>query len=169
MIITDLLGDYLDEILKNTNIVNIVGKTVDLKKTEKDYVGECPFCNGKKFVVSESKQMYHCFDCEKGGNLLTFIEDMKFKGKRSAVDELNDKPYFKKSFEILNEIFPECTDEQRRKLFSVIQSLLIMKVMELTNNKSYVSYRDNGRFLKEFRFLCEFIKSEQDTQEDIFR
>ena len=62
--------------------------------------------------------------------------------------------------EILNESFPECTDEQRRKLFSVIQALLIMKVMELTNNKSYVSYRDNGRFLKEFRFLCEFIKSE---------
>lgn len=87
----------------------------------------------------------------------------KFEDKYKDVENM---PYFRESFLILKEMFPESTEAQRNRMFSTIQTLLHIKVFELTTNKSYVSYRDNGRFLKELRYLCEFIKSEQDTDED---
>lgn len=166
--IDKLLGDYLDEILKNINIVDIIGKTVDLKKIENGYTGECPFCKEQVLYVSKSQQIYHCSNCGEKGNAITFIDNIIINRDKNSIEKISKKQYFKKSFEILREFFPKCTEEQYREIFVVIQSLLHTKVMRLTKNKSYISYRDNGRFLKEFRFICEFIKSEQDTEEDKF-
>ena len=74
----------------------------------------------------------------------------------------------KESFEILKEVFPDLKDEEYRELFSSINGFLRKKIVTLCKNKSYISYRDGDRFLKDFRFLCEFMKREQEIEEDMF-
>ncbi len=57
------------------NIVDYVSRYVNLKKTGKNYVGLCPFHTEKtpSFTVSESKQIFYCFGCHVGGDLIEFL------------------------------------------------------------------------------------------------
>lgn len=68
----------IDEIREKTDIVEIVGQYVQLKKSGKDYFGLCPFHNEKtpSFSVAEDKQIFHCFGCGKGGNVFSFIQEI---------------------------------------------------------------------------------------------
>lgn len=77
-----LIPDHLVEEIKNrTNIVDIISRFVDLKRTGSNFKGLCPFHSEKtpSFVVSEEKQIFHCFGCGVGGNAFTFL--MKNEGK----------------------------------------------------------------------------------------
>ncbi|HKI73485.1 MAG TPA: DNA primase, partial [Pseudomonadales bacterium] len=67
--------DFIDELLERTDIVEIVGQRVTLKKAGKDYTGLCPFHNEKSpsFSVSADKQFYYCFGCQASGTALKFI------------------------------------------------------------------------------------------------
>ena len=67
--------DKLDEIRNATDIVDLVGSFVALKKRGKNYLGICPFHTEKtpSFNVSSDRQMYHCFGCGAGGNAFTFV------------------------------------------------------------------------------------------------
>jgi DNA primase len=74
----------LEELLNRINIVDVVSQHVKLRKSGKDYIGLCPFHNEKtpSFTVSIEKQIYYCFGCHEGGNLINFlmkIENMNFQ------------------------------------------------------------------------------------------
>lgn len=66
---------HIAHLVSHTNIIDILKEDIDLKKIGANYVASCPFCVSKKpaFTVSETKQFYHCFDCEKHGNVIDFI------------------------------------------------------------------------------------------------
>jgi DNA primase len=70
----------IDRILDRIDIVQIVSEYVQLKKTGRNFKACCPFHNEKtpSFVVSPDKQIYHCFGCGEGGNLISFV--MKQEG-----------------------------------------------------------------------------------------
>ena len=80
----------IDDILHSTDIVDIVGKYVPLKKAGSNFSGCCPFHNEKtpSFMVSPTKQIFKCFGCGKGGNVLTFIQEIEKIDFRDAVKEL---------------------------------------------------------------------------------
>lgn len=65
----------IDRIMDATNIVDVVGEFVTLKKAGVNYKGLCPFHNEKtpSFVVSPAKGVCHCFGCGKGGNSINFL------------------------------------------------------------------------------------------------
>ena len=67
--------DIIVRVREATNIVDVIGECVALKKTGKNLVGLCPFHADTKpsFTVSEEKQIFHCFGCGQGGNVLTFL------------------------------------------------------------------------------------------------
>lgn len=69
----------IDEIKKAHNIVDIIGEYVQLKKQGKNYFGLCPFHDEKtpSFSVTEDKQIFYCFGCKKGGNILTFLMELE--------------------------------------------------------------------------------------------
>lgn len=77
--------------------------------------------------------------------------------------------YHECAFKMLREYFPNLSGKQYSRVFSSISGLLTTKIFDLTTNKSYVSYRDNGRFLRDFAYICDFLKSEQETDEDSYR
>lgn len=58
------------------NILDYISKYVNLKKTGRNYVGLCPFHQEKtpSFAVNEERQIFHCFGCGVGGDLILFLE-----------------------------------------------------------------------------------------------
>ncbi|WP_286727860.1 MULTISPECIES: DNA primase [Sphingobacterium] len=67
--------ESIDKILDATRIEDVIGEVVTLKKKGSNFQGCCPFHdeNTPSFVVSPSKQMYKCFGCGAGGNVVTFL------------------------------------------------------------------------------------------------
>lgn len=80
--------DLVEEVRQRNDIVDVIGSYVRLQKKGSSHFGLCPFHNEKSpsFSVSGSKQMYYCFGCGEGGNVLTFI--MKYENY-SFVEALN--------------------------------------------------------------------------------
>ena len=68
---------FIQELLARTDVVEIVGRYVQLKKGGANFMGLCPFHGEKSpsFSVSPAKQFYHCFGCGKNGNAISFLID----------------------------------------------------------------------------------------------
>lgn len=67
--------ETIDRINDSADIVEVVSRTVELKKRGRNYFGLCPFHDEKtpSFSVAPDKGIYHCFGCGKGGNSVNFI------------------------------------------------------------------------------------------------
>jgi DNA primase len=68
-------SDYKTQVLAAVDIVELIGRTVSLKRAGKDYKGLCPFHQEKtpSFTVSPSRQFFHCYGCKAGGNAIDFV------------------------------------------------------------------------------------------------
>jgi DNA primase len=68
-------GDFKGAVLAVTDIVEVIGKTVALRRRGRTYVGLCPFHNEKSpsFNVNPERQFFHCFGCKAGGNVIDFV------------------------------------------------------------------------------------------------
>ena len=79
----------IDQILDRTDIVDLIGQRVKLKKTGRTYSGCCPFHQEKtpSFHVYRDKQYYHCFGCQANGNAIRFLMDID---NRNFVDVMKD-------------------------------------------------------------------------------
>ena len=66
---------FIQELIARTDVVEIVGRYVQLKKGGANFMGLCPFHGEKSpsFSVSPTKQFYHCFGCGKNGNAISFL------------------------------------------------------------------------------------------------
>ena len=67
--------EQIEEVRSRRDIVSVIGRYVRLKRTGSGYTGLCPFHNEKtpSFHVNPARQMYKCFGCGVGGNVLTFV------------------------------------------------------------------------------------------------
>lgn len=87
----------INQILESSNIVDIIGEYVDLKRAGSSFKGLCPFHNEKtpSFTVDEKKQLFHCFGCGAGGDVVSFImqkeglsypESLKFLADKAGIN-----------------------------------------------------------------------------------
>lgn len=82
--------EVVEEVRSRANIVDVIGNYVALKKKGANYFGLCPF-HGEKtpsFSVSPGKQMFYCFGCGKGGDVVKFLmdyENITFPDRKSVV------------------------------------------------------------------------------------
>ena len=67
--------ELIEEVRSANDIVDVISSYVHLQKKGNDYFGLCPFHNERtpSFSVSQKKQMYYCFGCGAGGNVVTFL------------------------------------------------------------------------------------------------
>ncbi len=81
---------FVQELLSRTDIVEIVGRHVQLKKAGINHKGLCPFHGEKSpsFIVSASRQTYHCFGCGVHGNAVGFLMEHSGMGFLDAVRDL---------------------------------------------------------------------------------
>ena len=89
--------DFKAQVLSVSDIIEVIGQSVALKRRGKDYVGLCPFHQEKSpsFHVSPSKQFFHCYGCKAAGDVFTFImkrdrvefiDALKFLGQRAGLE-----------------------------------------------------------------------------------
>lgn len=69
----------VEEIKQKLDILEVVGEYVRLTKAGRNHKGLCPFHSEKtpSFMVNQDKQIYHCFGCNKGGDLFSFIQEVE--------------------------------------------------------------------------------------------
>ncbi|MCK4978993.1 MAG: DNA primase, partial [Candidatus Delongbacteria bacterium] len=67
----------IDEIIERNDIVDVISSYIPLKKTGSNFKARCPFHDEKtaSFIVSPKKQIYKCFGCGKGGNVITYVQE----------------------------------------------------------------------------------------------
>ncbi len=85
--------ELIEEVRTRNDIVDVVSGYVLLKKTGTSYKGKCPFHIEKtpSFSVSPEKQLYHCFGCGAGGNVISFIMNIENLGFIDALKLLADR------------------------------------------------------------------------------
>ncbi len=81
---------FIQELLNRVDVVDVVGRYVQLKKGGANFMGLCPFHGEKSpsFSVSPSKQFYHCFGCGANGNAIGFLMEHAGMGFVEAVKDL---------------------------------------------------------------------------------
>ncbi len=85
--------ELIEEVRTKNDIVDVISGYVRIQKKGSNYFGLCPFHNERSpsFSVSPSKQIYYCFGCGAGGNVITFLMEYENATFQEAVKQLADK------------------------------------------------------------------------------
>ena len=116
------------ENLKNRlDIVEVIGSYIELKKSGANFKAKCPFHSEDtpSFVVSPSKQIYHCFGCGAGGDAISFVMNYDKLSYPEAIEELASDfniplSYTKGSFERKDDrrVLEQINQFYKRNLFA---------------------------------------------------
>jgi len=104
---------FLDQVLARTDLVELIARHVELKKSGSNMMGLCPFHHEKSpsFSVSADKQLYYCFGCGKGGGAFQFLMEHDGYSFPEAVEYLAEKA----GLEIPQESASKPDDNKRRE------------------------------------------------------
>ena len=85
--------EIVEQVIAANDIVDVIGSYVHLKKSGASFMGLCPFHNEKtpSFSVHPGKQVFHCFGCGEGGNVLTFLMKYENYSFQEALKVLADR------------------------------------------------------------------------------
>ncbi len=175
--------DSIEEVINSNDIVDIVSGYVQLKRAGRNYMGLCPFHREKtpSFVVSPDKQIYHCFGCGQGGNVLGFImklenlefvDALEFLANRAGIDLKPIKTNFvDKNKDIKDRIYAinlEAANHFYMNLYSTkgkeaLEYLYKRKLDDNTIKKFGLGYSNNTNE------MFEFLKSKGFTEDEILK
>lgn len=87
------MTDFVKQLKEHLNIADVVGEYVRLRKTGLNHMGLCPFHGERSasFSVAEKKGIYHCFGCQRGGDAISFIQEIQGVSFHEAVRMLAAK------------------------------------------------------------------------------
>jgi DNA primase len=141
------MEDLIEEIREKINIVDFISNYIELKRAGSYYKGLCPFHQERNpsFFVSPQKQIFKCFGCNVGGDVITFymkIENLSFK---EAVKNLCEKLGIDYEYSKSKEIKPTA---EIKKILDINRIALNFFKKHLKNNKPVLDYLFN-RGLKE--------------------
>jgi DNA primase len=141
------MENLIEEIREKINIVEFISNYIELKRAGSYYKGLCPFHQERNpsFFVSPQKQIFKCFGCNVGGDVITFymkIENLSFK---EAVKNLCEKLGINYEYSKSKEIKPTA---EIKKILDINRIALNFFKKHLKNNKPVLDYLFN-RGLKE--------------------
>lgn len=125
--------ELVEEIRSKNDIVDVISSYVRLTKKGSNYFGLCPFHNEKtgSFSVTPSKQMYYCFGCHAGGNVISFIKEyenysfaeaIKFLADRVGVELPNDYSEEDRARESKRQLLLEINKEAGKYYYAQLRS-----------------------------------------------
>lgn len=91
----------IDQVLARTDVVDLIGQFITLKKQGSNYLACCPFHQEKtpSFTISPQKQFYYCFGCGAHGDAISFIKDYQHVSYIEAIEQLAKKAGVTLSFD----------------------------------------------------------------------
>ena len=143
--------DLIERVRETADIVDIVSRYVDLKQRGANFFGLCPFHSEKtpSFSVAPSKQIYHCFGCNNGGNVFSFIMEYQKVTFPEAVKSIAD--YYNISIELDKENI-------KTELFSSLYDIHELAVKFYQNNLFSTNGRKALSYLEERGLKNDVIK-----------
>ena len=174
--------ELIDEIKNNNDIVDVISQYVHLKRSGRNYFGLCPFHNEKSpsFAVSPDKQIFHCFGCGVGGNVIHFISKIEGINFRESIELLAERANI--VLPKLENVGDNKTQELKEKIYQINKETAYFYHENLYKPtakmaQEYVKKRKlNNSTLKEFLIgysgnfneLYNFLKSKGFSDEAIF-
>ena len=136
---------FIQELLARADVVDIVGRSVQLKKGGANFMGLCPFHGEKSpsFSVSPAKQFYHCFGCGKNGNAISFLMDHAGMTFVEAVKDLAQQyglPVPEDDVSPQDRARAAHIREQQATLTSVLEKAGIAYIKHLRGSEKAISY-----------------------------
>ncbi|WP_057879785.1 DNA primase [Companilactobacillus kimchiensis] len=182
---TRIPQEFIDEVTSKTNIVDVISKYVQLKKSGKNLFGLCPFHEERtpSFSIAEDKQIFHCFSCGRGGNVYKFIMEMENKSFPEAVIEVAQMGNISvpDQYESKNTQYENSDSRTLLKMYAdaaKLYSHILMKTENGTQALKYLNDRDLGDDLIDTfgigyapnnnNLLLQFFK-DRDISEDVLR
>ncbi|MCE5195030.1 MAG: DNA primase [Nitrospiraceae bacterium] len=137
----------LEDIKSRLDIIDVIGDYIELKKSGQNYKANCPFHSEKtpSFMASPGKQIYHCFGCNAGGDVIGFVmryENMTFQ---EAVKTLAKKA----GIQLSEYKFETGLTEKKDKLHEIQNEALRYFPEKLKKSKTVLSYLDKREINKE--------------------
>ena len=114
-----LPSGWLDELRSRVSIEDVIGQAVTLRKKGKYLWACCPFHNEKtpSFKVDSESQMYYCFGCHKGGNVISFLMEHDRLEFMEAVEELAERAHMRLPDRIETTASDDYLKQQREKIY----------------------------------------------------
>ncbi|MCG8541930.1 MAG: DNA primase [Clostridia bacterium] len=127
----------IEEVSQRNDIIDIVSQYINLKKTGKNYKGLCPFHNEKtpSFVVSEDKQLFHCFGCGEAGNVINFVMKIENLDFFDSLELLAEKSGIDLS-EYRNDGSNKEKVDRKSKLYKINREAALFFYQNLTKTKN---------------------------------
>jgi len=147
--------EYLDEIKLRLKVSQVVGKSVQLKKRGKEFVGLSPFKNEKSpsFTVSDEKEFYHCFSTGEHGNIFDFLMKTKSFSFGEAVKALAAEAGMQQYKFSITDTEKEKRFNTYKNIFREYSDFFNQQLFKSENNQalSYLEKRGlNQNIIKEF-------------------
>ncbi len=153
----------LEEIKNRLDIIDVVSEYVQLKRSGQNFKALCPFHSEKtpSFMVSPTKQIFHCFGCGVGGDVVTFVmkyenisfgEALRYVAKKAGIDLGNLK-------------FEKEGAEKREKIYQINKEAMKFFINNLKVSESAMTYLRN-RDINEGsikNFFIGYTTSERDS------
>src|SRR3989344_372501 len=107
--------DQVDEIKSRVDIVEVIGEYLPLKRAGRNFSGLCPFHSEKtpSFMVNPERQIFRCFGCNEGGDVISFIEQIEGLEFFEALEKLGRRV----GIEVVKKGFSK--DKQKDKLLAI--------------------------------------------------
>ena len=140
--------ELVEEIRSRNDIVSVIGEHVRLKRAGTQYVGLCPFHSEKtgSFYVSPDKQLYYCFGCHAGGNVITFTMQYLNASFSESLQMLADRA----GIQLPKDSYTEraaAADDRRERLLEILRKAAAYYMYMLSTKKgeiglAYLKKRD---------------------------
>lgn len=145
------MSSTVEQIKERLSIVDVVSSYVKLEKAGVNFRARCPFHNERtpSFFVSPTRGSYHCFGCNRGGDIFTFIEEIEGATFKEALKTLADQAG------VTLQYTPREDDGKEERLITLIEEATRFFQKRLVGEKGALSYLYNRGLkpetLKEFR------------------
>ena len=140
---------FIDQVLDQTDIVDVIGRRLPLNKKGSNYWGVCPFHDDHdpSMAVNQDKQFYYCFVCQASGNSITFLREYENLDFTDAVETLASS--------LGLEIPYEKTEIQDENDYSILDEAVKVFEEKLKESKTTINYLKSrnisGKTAKKFQ------------------
>lgn len=152
--------ESIQRLIEQTDIVDVVSRYVNLKRSGRNFVGICPFHDDKNPSMSVSPELniYHCFSCKAGGNAINFIKEYEKLNFPEAVEKLASMQNFTLEYTDEKSNFKKLDKEALSIVKAYYQSLLYQ-------NKAAINYLYSRGFNDELiaKFELGYAPNSQNT------
>lgn len=157
-----MISDTTIELIRSrANIVDIISEYTDLKRSGSSFKGLCPFHNEKtpSFTVDDRKQLFHCFGCGAGGDVVSFIMQKEGLSYKESLEYLANKTGVTITYNDSSSQNPK-----NKELYEINKDVMMFYYKNLLTNKDAINYLKKRGLSSSIvnKFMLGFAKNSWD-------